>query len=125
MAAARLAFAYRAQFKRDVLIDLVGYRRYGHNEGDEPAFTQPLMYRKVAAQPTVRQRWAETLEARGADRSRAAPTPCLRRALDDLQKRLEALDPEKHYIEPTPVVAAPGHGRPRARPPSRSIGCVS
>ena len=65
IAAARLAFAYRAKFKRDFLIDLVGYRRYGHNEGDEPAFTQPVMYRKIAAQPTVRQRWAEALESRG------------------------------------------------------------
>ena len=44
MEAARLAAAYRARFKRDFLIDLVGYRRYGHNEGDEPAFTQPLIY---------------------------------------------------------------------------------
>ena len=42
--AARLAIAYRDTFQRDFLIDLIGYRRYGHNEGDEPAFTQPLMY---------------------------------------------------------------------------------
>src|SRR5690606_10515856 len=63
--AARIAVAYRAKFKRDVLIDLVGYRRFGHNEGDEPAFTQPALYKKVAAQPTVRQVWATTLESRG------------------------------------------------------------
>ena len=53
--AARLAWEYRARFRRDFLIDLVGYRRYGHNEGDEPAFTQPVMYKKVAAHPTVRE----------------------------------------------------------------------
>ena len=47
--AARLAWEYRARFRRDFLIDLIGYRRHGHNEGDEPAFTQPLMYKKVAA----------------------------------------------------------------------------
>ena len=71
VAAARLAFGYREQFKRDFLIDLVGYRRYGHNEGDEPAFTQPMMYRKIAEQPTVRQIWARTLETRGVDRRRS------------------------------------------------------
>ncbi len=53
------------KFHRDVLIDLVGYRRYGHNEGDEPAFTQPVMYRKVSEHPTVRDMWARTLETRG------------------------------------------------------------
>src|SRR5262245_19860948 len=63
--AARMAFGYRARFHRDILIDLVGYRRYGHNEGDEPAFTQPVMYRRITAQPTVRQQWAATLESRG------------------------------------------------------------
>jgi 2-oxoglutarate dehydrogenase E1 component len=105
--AARLAFAYRAQFKRDVLIDLVGYRRYGHNEGDEPAFTQPLMYRKVAQHPTVRQIWASALEARGAVEAGRADA-MLAAKLDDLQQRLEALDPEKHLVEATPVVAAPG-----------------
>src|SRR5215216_5725295 len=59
--AARVAWEYRARFRRDFLIDLVGYRRHGHNEGDEPAFTQPIMYKKVASHPTVRERFAETL----------------------------------------------------------------
>ncbi len=58
MEAARLAFAYRSQFQKDFLIDLIGYRRYGHNEGDEPAFTQPLMYQKIEKHPTVREIWA-------------------------------------------------------------------
>ena len=105
--AARLAFAYRAEFKRDILIDLVGYRRYGHNEGDEPAFTQPMMYRKIAEHPTARQLWAGALETRGvieAGRGEAMLTA----RLDDLQRRLEALEPEKHLIEATPVIAAPG-----------------
>ena len=59
--AARLAFAYRERFQRDFLIDLIGYRRHGHNEGDEPAFTQPLMYQKIAWHPTVREVWASSL----------------------------------------------------------------
>ncbi|MCS7051410.1 MAG: thiamine pyrophosphate-dependent enzyme, partial [Thermomicrobium sp.] len=56
LTAARLAFAYRQRFHKDVLIDLIGYRRWGHNEGDEPTFTQPVMYRRIAHHPTVRER---------------------------------------------------------------------
>ena len=63
--AARLAWEYRARFHRDFLIDLVGYRRYGHNEGDEPSFTQPAMYRTIAAHPTVRASWAATQQHHG------------------------------------------------------------
>jgi len=107
VAAARLAFAYRAKFKRDILIDLVGYRRYGHNEGDEPAFTQPVMYQKVQAQATVREKWAKTLESRGVLQAGEADA-LLASRMDALQARLEALEPEKHYVEATPVVAAPG-----------------
>jgi len=62
---ARLAWAYRARFRRDFLIDLVGYRRHGHNEGDEPGFTQPLLYARVASHPTVRELWVRTLRERG------------------------------------------------------------
>jgi 2-oxoglutarate dehydrogenase E1 component len=58
--AARLAWEYRVRFRRDSLIDLVGYRRHGHNEGDEPSYTQPVMYRKIADHPTVRASWART-----------------------------------------------------------------
>ncbi len=65
MAAARMAHAYREKFNKDFMIDLVGYRRYGHNEGDEPAYTQPLMYETIRDHPTVREVWAEELERRG------------------------------------------------------------
>ena len=63
--AARLAWEYRTRFGRDFLIDLVGYRRHGHNEGDEPAFTQPVLYKQVSAHPTVREQWAKQLVAQG------------------------------------------------------------
>ena len=61
LSAARLAMEYRDRFHQDVLIDLVGYRRHGHNEGDEPAYTQPVMYERIRALPTVRERYAKTL----------------------------------------------------------------
>jgi 2-oxoglutarate dehydrogenase E1 component len=63
--AMRLAVSYREQFGRDVLIDLIGYRRFGHNEADEPAYTQPLMYEIIAKHPTVRDVFARKLVAEG------------------------------------------------------------
>jgi len=63
--AVRLACAYRATFKKDVLIDLVGYRRHGHNEGDEPTFTQPARYALIKQHPTVPQAWANRIIAEG------------------------------------------------------------
>ncbi|HEX2741462.1 MAG TPA: 2-oxoglutarate dehydrogenase E1 component, partial [Rubrobacter sp.] len=65
MAAARMAHAYREKFNKDFMIDLVGYRRFGHNEGDEPAYTQPGMYETIRNHPTVREVWARELERRG------------------------------------------------------------
>jgi 2-oxoglutarate dehydrogenase E1 component len=108
--AARLAFAYRAHFHKDFLIDLVGYRRYGHNEGDEPTFTQPLMYQKIEHHPTVRTRWAETLIRRGViDESQ--PDRLMREHLEELQHTLESLRPDAEVIESLPEPAPPGAAR--------------
>jgi 2-oxoglutarate dehydrogenase E1 component len=63
--AAHLAIAYRQEFGKDFLIDLVGYRRWGHNEGDEPVFTQPRMYALIGKHPTVRKLWGDRLVAEG------------------------------------------------------------
>lgn len=59
--ATRLAFLYRQAFHKDFLIDLVGYRRWGHNEGDEPLYTQPRLYHKIAEHPSVRTLYANQL----------------------------------------------------------------
>ena len=65
IAAVRLGIAYRHQFAKDFLIDLVGYRRWGHNEGDEPSFTQPMLYQAIRAHPTPRRVLADRLVREG------------------------------------------------------------
>ena len=65
IAAVRLAIDYRAKFGRDTVIDLIGYRRFGHNEQDEPMYTQPLMYEAIKLHPTVRELFAAQLVAQG------------------------------------------------------------
>ncbi len=65
IAAIRLAMSYRQEFGRDVVVDLVGYRRFGHNEQDEAAYTQPLMVAQIVEHPTVREQYAAALVADG------------------------------------------------------------
>ncbi|HTY96081.1 MAG TPA: multifunctional oxoglutarate decarboxylase/oxoglutarate dehydrogenase thiamine pyrophosphate-binding subunit/dihydrolipoyllysine-residue succinyltransferase subunit [Solirubrobacteraceae bacterium] len=65
ISAVRLAFAFRREFGHDVLIDLIGYRRFGHNESDEPAYTQPEMYAKIKNKKRVAELWADRLVSEG------------------------------------------------------------
>jgi 2-oxoglutarate dehydrogenase E1 component len=89
LAAARLAFAYRQRFRKDFVIDLVGYRRWGHNEGDEPSFTQPAMYEVIRAHPTVRELYAKRLVDEGV--LTAGEAEAMAKAVaDELAKALEA-----------------------------------
>ncbi len=61
----RLAFEFKRRFRKDVVVDLVCYRRYGHNEADDPSFTQPLMYAKIESHPSVRSLYVQRLVERG------------------------------------------------------------
>lgn len=90
LAAIRLAVAYRARFQKDILVDLVGYRRWGHNEGDEPSFTQPEMYARIARQPTVREQFGADLVARGVLQP-DEPEALLRAGLDEFQRIRESV----------------------------------
>jgi 2-oxoglutarate dehydrogenase E1 component len=80
-----LAMDFRHQFARDVFIDLYGYRRHGHNEADEPSFTQPLLYRKIREQQSARARYVETLIELGVVAAADAQA-----MLDQATARLEA-----------------------------------
>jgi len=81
---ARLAFEYRQAFKKDVVIDLVCYRRRGHNEGDDPSYTQPLMYDLIEGKRSVRKLYTESLVGRGDITVEEAE-----QALRDYQQQLE------------------------------------
>jgi 2-oxoglutarate dehydrogenase E1 component len=122
---ARLALGYRMKFRRDVLIDLVGYRRYGHNEGDEPAFTQPGMYQQISQHPTAREMWARTLETRRLIEAGQAQA-IVHDRMERLQKKYEALDTDRDYVEPTPEIAAPGTAaQTRTMVPAQRLGALN
>ena len=91
ISAVRLALAFRRRFESDVVVDLVGYRRHGHNEQDEAAYTQPLMAAQIAEHPTVRDQYAQRLVEEGvstqeeADQFVAAVTSELKQAHEALK----------------------------------------
>jgi multifunctional 2-oxoglutarate metabolism enzyme len=100
---ARLAFEYRQTFKKDVVIDLVCYRRHGHNEGDDPSYTQPLMYKAIAERRPVRKLFVESLVTRGELSVEEAE-----KALEDFQHKLQvALDETRAHAEAPVKVAKP------------------
>ncbi|TMM16808.1 MAG: multifunctional oxoglutarate decarboxylase/oxoglutarate dehydrogenase thiamine pyrophosphate-binding subunit/dihydrolipoyllysine-residue succinyltransferase subunit, partial [Actinobacteria bacterium] len=95
----KLAFAFRQAFRKDVVIDLVCYRRFGHNEGDEPSYTQPQMYERIESKRSVRKLYTESLVKRGDITLEDAE-----RALDDFSARLEAaLDQTRSSAPPRPT----------------------
>ncbi|ASK34034.1 2-oxoglutarate dehydrogenase E1 component [Alcanivorax sp. N3-2A] len=87
----QLAVDYRMQFKKDVVIDLICYRRLGHNEADEPSATQPLMYKKIKSHPTTRTLYAERLVNESVLAEKAA-----QKMVDDYR---DALDEGNHVVK--------------------------
>jgi len=110
IAAVRLGVAYRTKFGKDFLIDLVGYRRHGHNEGDEPTFTQPTLYATIKAHPTPRQVWGERLVRDGvvtAEDVQAAERDIakhLEQTYDEVKQAHEE-DHDQDFPKPAPVPA--------------------
>src|SRR4029450_4790822 len=109
---ARLAFDYRQAFKKDVVIDMWCYRRFGHNESDEPAFTQPLMYARIKGRRSVRKLYTEALVNRGdlsiegAERSLEAFREQLQQAFDDTKEETAKVS-EVELARPASMAADP------------------
>jgi len=98
---AQLAWEYRQEFNKDVVIDMVCYRRHGHNEGDDPSYTQPLMYKAIAERRSVRKLYVESLVKRGDITLEEAE-----QALDDFQGKLQVALDETRSQAPGDVKAA-------------------
>ena len=103
----RLAFAYRQAFSKDVVIDMICYRRRGHNEADNPSFTQPLMYDLIDAKRSTRKLYTESLIGRGDITMEEAE-----QALRDYQQQLE-----RAFTETRDAAPAPGRARHGGKPP--------
>ncbi|HEV7128310.1 MAG TPA: 2-oxoglutarate dehydrogenase E1 component [Ktedonobacterales bacterium] len=119
LAATRIAHAYRQRFHKDFLVDLVGYRRWGHNEGDEPSFTQPVLYAAIGAHPTARALYAGRLAADGV-----VPVAAADALLSEAQARLKAaydevtaghIAPEQAALEAAPPLATANTAVPAER----------
>src|SRR5216684_961398 len=118
-----LAHAYRNRFRKDVLVDLVGYRRWGHNEGDEPAFTQPQMYEMIRSHPTVRELYAQRLQDQGI--LSAQDVEALQReAMEALEKARREADESLQPLEQDESNGLDGHYEGDELPPPVSADAL-
>lgn len=117
--AAQIVYDFRQRFKRDVFIDLIGYRRQGHNEADDPSYTQPAMYRKIKNTPSVFTQYAERLvrekliDSEQVDSLRAQVRNRLNQTYDEAKKHREEFTieefaevPVEEVMQPSPSTAA-------------------
>ena len=122
ISAIRLALAFRRRFCNDVVIDLVGYRRHGHNEQDEPAYTQPLMAKRIAAHPPVRGQFAQRLDEEGVVTEEEAEglvqqmQTVMRAAHERLKESFGASAPAKPADDRVPDEGCRARSSPRSRP---------
>lgn len=114
--AAKLAFDYRETFHRDVVLDIVCYRRHGHNEGDDPSYTQPQMYKIIDQMRSVRKGYTETLVRRGDISIEAAEE-----TLNDFNNRLQSVLDEVRTI-PVPELKGVPHAAIPADPAAPETG---
>jgi len=116
---AQLAYDYRQRFKRDVVVDIIGYRRQGHNEADDPSYTQPVMYRKIKATATVATQYSEQLVREKflpqdqVDLARAQARTRLNETYDEAKRNREqfvieefSVVPQDEITQPIPATAA-------------------
>jgi 2-oxoglutarate decarboxylase len=121
-AAVRLAMAYRERWERDIVIDVIGYRRFGHNETDEPAYTQPLVAAEIKAHAPVSELYAEKLVAEGVlaaedvAEAKEARHDEMTAALKDLRQRME----RGEYEDPSVITTSTGELDRTASPPVQS-----
>ena len=113
-----LAISYRARFAKDVLVDLVGYRRHGHNEGDEPAYTQPRLYDRIKAHPTPREVWAKRLIGEGV-----VTDPEAKSLADEVMRTLDTIHTSLKGSGGHPAVEEPDEerGTGKAKPVSTAV----
>ena len=126
-----LAMEYRAKFRHDVVIDMVCYRRYGHNEGDEPSYTQPLLYQKIKSHTSVARLYAGTLVRSGAfsqadvDSIWADAKGVLEKAFEDSTDRTKAVLFADSLSAPSaPRIEAAGDARAQLHEVIRAVSSV-